>query len=132
MRWEHILVDRPQFNQEVYMDLLMDSEAKAQLVELKGPGGRPVRLGVIDLPSFYTSFPVGNGGRATTPKSTTRPTVSSASASTPGTTTRTASARRSPAHHRGWLRHRKESRERSPPPTRCRSCNPIQHWSRSR
>jgi len=29
MRWEHILVDRPQFNQEVYMDLLMDSEAKA-------------------------------------------------------------------------------------------------------
>ncbi len=50
---------------------LEDSEAKAQLVELTTPEGKLVRLGVIDLPSFYTTFPVGASGRATTPKSTT-------------------------------------------------------------
>ena len=50
---------------------LEDAEAKAQLVELTVEGGKKVRLGVIDLPSFYTTFPVGSGGRATTPKSTT-------------------------------------------------------------
>ncbi len=50
---------------------LEDSEAKAQLVEVASNSGRTTRLGVIDLPSFYTSFPVGSNGRATTPKSTT-------------------------------------------------------------
>ncbi len=50
---------------------LEDAEAKAQLIELPTSSGKTVRLGVIDLPSFYTTFPVGAGGRATTPKSTT-------------------------------------------------------------
>lgn len=50
---------------------LEDSEAKAQLVEISTATGRSVRLGVIDLPSFYTTFPVGSSGRATSPKSTT-------------------------------------------------------------
>lgn len=50
---------------------LEDSEAKAQLVELNGNEGKRIRLGVIDLPSFYTTFPVGSSGRTTTPKSTT-------------------------------------------------------------
>ena len=50
---------------------LEDSEAKAQLVELTTADRKPVRVGVIDLPSFYTTFPVGSNGRATTPKSTT-------------------------------------------------------------
>ncbi len=50
---------------------LEDSEAKARLVELTGPGGRTVRVGVIDLPSFYASFPVGTGKNATIKKSTT-------------------------------------------------------------
>lgn len=30
MRWEHIQVDRPEFSQEVYLDLLMQSESRAQ------------------------------------------------------------------------------------------------------
>jgi carboxyl-terminal processing protease len=33
---------------------LEDQEAKARLVELSGPGGGVARLGIIDLPSFYS------------------------------------------------------------------------------
>lgn len=50
---------------------LEDSEAKAKLVEMPKADGKSVRVGVIDLPSFYASFPVGVGGRGTTRKSTT-------------------------------------------------------------
>src|SRR6185503_17987477 len=43
---------------------LEEQYAKAELVELPVPGGEPVRLGVIDLPSFYASFQtVGSRGR---------------------------------------------------------------------
>lgn len=50
---------------------LEDSEAKAKIVELPGAAGKSQRVGVIDLPSFYASFPVGVGGRGTRHKSTT-------------------------------------------------------------
>ena len=50
---------------------LEDSEAKGKIVEMPGAGGKTQRVGVIDLPSFYASFPVGVGGRGTTRKSTT-------------------------------------------------------------
>lgn len=50
---------------------LEDSEAKAKIVELPTGSGKTSRVGVIDLPSFYASFPVGIGGRGTTRKSTT-------------------------------------------------------------
>lgn len=50
---------------------LEDSEAKARLVEIPAGGGRTNRVGVIDLPSFYASFPVGVGGRTSFKKSTT-------------------------------------------------------------
>jgi carboxyl-terminal processing protease len=50
---------------------LEDSEAKGKIVEMPGANGKPQRVGVIDLPSFYASFPVGVGGRGTTRKSTT-------------------------------------------------------------
>ena len=35
---------------------LEDQEAKAKIIELTGPEGKPTRLGIIDLPSFYSSF----------------------------------------------------------------------------
>jgi len=35
---------------------LEDQRAKAQIIELAGANGKPLRLGVIDLPSFYASF----------------------------------------------------------------------------
>jgi len=50
---------------------LEDSEAKAKIVEMPREDGKVVRLGVIDLPSFYANFAVGVGARATTRKSTT-------------------------------------------------------------
>ncbi len=50
---------------------LEDSEAKAKLVEYPSDDGRTRRVGVIDLPSFYASFPVGVGGRTSFRKSTT-------------------------------------------------------------
>lgn len=39
---------------------LEDQEAKAKVIEMPGVSEEPVRLGVIDLPSFYASFDVGN------------------------------------------------------------------------
>ncbi len=38
---------------------LEDQQAKARLFELPNGASQPVRLGVIDLPSFYASFEVG-------------------------------------------------------------------------
>jgi len=50
---------------------LEDAEAKAKIIELPGDHGDNLRLGVIDLPSFYTSFdPTSTRGK-TEPKSTT-------------------------------------------------------------
>ena len=43
---------------------LVDQQAKSSLVELPGANGQPVRLGVIDLPSFYANFQlIGGRGR---------------------------------------------------------------------
>jgi carboxyl-terminal processing protease len=50
---------------------LEENEAKGKIVEMPGADGKAQRVGVIDLPSFYASFPVGVGGRGTTRKSTT-------------------------------------------------------------
>jgi len=50
---------------------LEDQEAKAKIIDLPGEQGENVRLGVIDLPSFYTSFdPTSSRGKAE-PRSTT-------------------------------------------------------------
>lgn len=46
---------------------LEDAQAKAKLVEFPMDGSKTVRLGVIDLPSFYANFSVGdNKGSGTT------------------------------------------------------------------
>lgn len=48
---------------------LEDSEAKGKLVELTGDNGKTMRVGVIDLPSFYANFSVGGvrgSGKTTT------------------------------------------------------------------
>src|SRR5256886_11787312 len=46
-------------------------EAKAKVVEVPGKEGAKMRLGVIDLPSFYASFDVANANGKATHKSTT-------------------------------------------------------------
>jgi len=46
-------------------------EAKAKIVEVPGKEGATMRLGVIDLPSFYASFDVANANGKATHKSTT-------------------------------------------------------------
>ncbi|MBM3833678.1 MAG: tail-specific protease [Verrucomicrobia bacterium] len=48
---------------------LEDQEAKAKLIEL--PGEKTLRLGVIDLPSFYAEFELGGKKTDGQPKSTT-------------------------------------------------------------
>ena len=51
---------------------LEDQRAKAQIIELDGANGKPLRIGVIDLPSFYASFmQFGVRNRPETVKSTT-------------------------------------------------------------
>jgi len=40
---------------------LEEQQAKARLFELPGPGGAPLRLGIIDLPSFYASMDSSRG-----------------------------------------------------------------------
>jgi carboxyl-terminal processing protease len=48
---------------------LEDQEAKAKLIELTTDGGKPAKVGVIDLPSFYANFSVGGvrgSGKTTT------------------------------------------------------------------
>jgi carboxyl-terminal processing protease len=50
---------------------LEDQRAKAQLIELPGDNGKPVRIGVIDLPSFYGGFmPLSSRDKTETLKST--------------------------------------------------------------
>jgi len=55
---------------------LEDQEATSKLIELPGPDGQPLRLGVIDLPSFYASFQLmgskGRGGIKSTTVDVTR------------------------------------------------------------
>jgi carboxyl-terminal processing protease len=50
---------------------LEDQEAKAKLVELPRDGAAPLRLGVIDLPSFYAPMDLGTANGKGEPRSTT-------------------------------------------------------------
>jgi carboxyl-terminal processing protease len=50
---------------------LEDQAAKAKLFETTSPTGEPLRLGVIDLPSFYATFDPGNTRGKAESKSTT-------------------------------------------------------------
>lgn len=50
---------------------LEDAEAKAKIVDLPEQAGRAVRVGVIDLPSFYASMDFGANKTKGPPKSTT-------------------------------------------------------------
>lgn len=50
---------------------LEDSEAKAKLIELPADNGRTLRVGVIDLPSFYSTFELEGRKGDSEPKSTT-------------------------------------------------------------
>src|SRR5439155_15571767 len=49
---------------------LEDQEAKAKIIDVPGADGKAVRMGVIDLPSFYSSFEL-EGRKGGDPKSTT-------------------------------------------------------------
>jgi len=58
---------------------LEDQEAKARIIESPGPDGKPLRLGVIDLPSFYATVDftggkhielAGTEGKPSAPRST--------------------------------------------------------------
>lgn len=50
---------------------LEEQAAKARLIETTTEAGAPLRLGIIDLPSFYASFDASNSGRRSEPRSTT-------------------------------------------------------------
>jgi len=50
---------------------LEESAAKAKLIEVPNSHGETVRLGVIDLPSFYATFDTSNSKERPEPKSTT-------------------------------------------------------------
>lgn len=50
---------------------LEDQAAKAKIIETTGMSAEPIRLGVVDLPSFYASFDTSGGRKRTEPKSTT-------------------------------------------------------------
>jgi carboxyl-terminal processing protease len=50
---------------------LEESAAKAKIIELTNSHGEPLRLGVIDLPSFYATFDAANSKDKPGPKSTT-------------------------------------------------------------
>lgn len=50
---------------------LEDQEAKAKLIELPREGAPPLRLGVIDLPSFYAPMDLGTENGKGEPRSTT-------------------------------------------------------------
>lgn len=50
---------------------LEDQAAKARLFEMPQGEGAPVRIGVIDLPSFYASFELGRTTNHSEPRSTT-------------------------------------------------------------
>ena len=46
---------------------LEDQEAKAKIIELPTNGDKPIRLGVIDLPSFYATIDLGGGKKSNQP-----------------------------------------------------------------
>ncbi len=50
---------------------LKDQAAKARLIQTLGPAGKPERVGVIDLPSFYASFDLAESKSKAEPRSTT-------------------------------------------------------------
>jgi len=50
---------------------LEEQEAKAKVIDLPKENGETVRLGVIDLPSFYASFDPNNTKDRAESKSTT-------------------------------------------------------------
>jgi carboxyl-terminal processing protease len=50
---------------------LEEQAAKAKIIDLPGNGPEPVRLGVIDLPSFYATFEASSSRDKPEPKSTT-------------------------------------------------------------
>jgi len=50
---------------------LEDQEAKAKIIEVPAADGKQMRLGLIDLPSFYSSFELEGRKAAGDPKSTT-------------------------------------------------------------
>lgn len=50
---------------------LEDQEAKAKLIELNRPGQPPLKLGVVDLPSFYASMDLGAANGKGEARSTT-------------------------------------------------------------
>lgn len=54
-RWEVPLI-----REEIKLD---DQAAKAKVIDFPGGNGQPVRVGVIDLPSFYVPMDVGVGKR---------------------------------------------------------------------
>lgn len=43
---------------------LEDQQAKAKIIDLPGADGKPLRFGIIDLPSFYTPMDLSGGGDA--------------------------------------------------------------------
>ena len=49
---------------------LEDQEAKAKIIELPSTSGKTLRLGVIDLPSFYAPFDINNTHEHSEPKTT--------------------------------------------------------------
>ncbi|HMP82421.1 MAG TPA: carboxy terminal-processing peptidase [Verrucomicrobiota bacterium] len=50
---------------------LEDQAAKAKIVEFTNALGKPLRIGVLDLPSFYSSMNISPGSTRTEPRSTT-------------------------------------------------------------
>lgn len=50
---------------------LEDQQAKAKIIEMPGGAGGNLRLGVIDLPSFYATFPMAGSTNQPETKSTT-------------------------------------------------------------
>ena len=65
--------DQPRFELTLVRDeiKLEDQEAKAKLIELDRTGQPPMKLGVVDLPSFYASMNLGTENGQGEPRSTT-------------------------------------------------------------
>jgi carboxyl-terminal processing protease len=65
--------DQPRFDLTLVRDeiKLEDQEAKAKLIELDRPGQPAMKLGVVDLPSFYASMDLGTANGKGEARSTT-------------------------------------------------------------
>jgi len=65
--------DQPRFELTLIRDeiKLEDQEAKAKLIELDRPGQAALKLGVVDLPSFYASMDLGTANGKGDARSTT-------------------------------------------------------------